>query len=50
MDEMDDFDEDEQIFIDQVPFIAAKDFLGRYGASFSLAQDEKGTPVLSAVS
>ena len=47
MDEPDE-DEDEQMDIDGVPFAAEKDFLEKYGTSFTLKYGENKEVVLTA--
>ncbi|HMM38214.1 MAG TPA: ErpA-related iron-sulfur cluster insertion protein [Desulfovibrio sp.] len=43
-----DEDEDERIDVDGVPFIAEKDFLLKYGKSYTLTFDENKQTVLNA--
>lgn len=46
MDEADE-DEDEQMLIKDIPFVAERDFLEKYGTSFNLGLDENRQVVLS---
>ncbi|MDD2967717.1 MAG: hypothetical protein PHN64_09635 [Desulfovibrionaceae bacterium] len=46
IDEMDE-DEDEQISIKNIPFIAEKDFLMKYGTAFELTMNEHKEVVLT---
>jgi hypothetical protein len=46
IDEMDE-DEDEQISIKNIPFIAEKDFLIKYGTAFELTMNEQKEVVLT---
>ena len=48
MDEMDE-DEDEQIVIKEIPFVAEKDFLLKYGTDFALDFSDKKEVVLTAL-
>lgn len=48
MDEPDE-DEDVQTTIDDVPFVAEKDFLTKYGTAFSLSYNDNREVVLSPV-
>lgn len=46
MDEPDE-DEDEQVSIKDIPFVAEKDFLEKYGTAFNLGLDENKQVALS---
>lgn len=46
MDEADE-DEDEQMLIKDIPFVAERDFLEKYGTSFNLGLDGNRQVVLS---
>ena len=48
MEEMDE-DEDEKIMISNLPFIAEKDFLLKYGNKFSLTLNEEKQLVLTSL-
>lgn len=46
MDEADE-EEDEQISVNEVPFIASRDFLLKYGKNFDLHLDDAGQVILA---
>lgn len=48
MDEADE-EEDEQISVNEVPFIASRDFLLKYGKNFDLHPDDAGQVILAAL-
>ena len=48
MDEADE-EEDEQISVNEVPFIASRDFLLKYGKNFDLHLDDAGQVILAAL-
>lgn len=48
MDEADE-EEDEQISVNDVPFIASRDFLLKYGKNFDLHLDDAGQVILAAL-